>query len=132
MAFGNAGPSMIFTSMLFHCAPNAAIPSAVSRSTTWAGGSIGACCGGDVGGSGWADTANIRDAVASTAPANSVARLLWRMVILPRCSTLLPQRYFTCSKPPELQRGAIAGDVSAAMKARACAGSLLLNGIALA
>src|SRR5215468_10147483 len=65
------------------------MPSAVSRSTTWAGGSIGACCGGDVGGSGWADTASIRDAVASTAPANSVAKLLWRMVILPRCSTFV-------------------------------------------
>src|SRR5215470_5675529 len=108
------------------------MPSAVSRSTTWAGGSIGACCGGDVGGSGWADAASIKDAVASTAPANSVAKLLWRMVILPRCSTLLSQSHFTCSKPPVLQREAIAGEVSAAMKARACAGSLLLIGIALA
>src|SRR5256885_6182807 len=91
MAFGNAGPSMIFTSMLFHWAPNAAMPSAVSRSTTWAGGSIGACCGGDVGGSGWADTASIKDAVASTAPASRVARLLWRMVIPPLLSNLVDQ-----------------------------------------
>src|SRR5215470_2149351 len=130
MAFGNAGPSVIFTSMDFHWAPNAAMPSAVSRSTTWAGGSCGAICGGDVGGSGWAETA-IRDAVASTAPATSVARLLWRMVVLPRCATLLSQCHFACSKPPALQRVAIAGDVSAVMKARACVGSLLLTGIAL-
>src|SRR5215470_3767090 len=93
MAFGNAGPSVIFTSMDFHWAPNAAMPSAVSRSTTWAGGSCGASCGGDVGGSGWAETA-IRDAVASTAPATSVARLLWPMVILPRCSTFIVSMSF--------------------------------------
>src|SRR5262249_23265262 len=74
MAFGSAGPSMIFTSMCFHWASNAAIPSAVNRSTTCAGGRTGASCGGDVGGSGWADAASINGAMASTAPATSLAR----------------------------------------------------------
>src|SRR6516164_9959650 len=76
MAFGSAGPSTIFTSMCLHWAPNAAMPSAVNRSTTCAGGKTGASCGGDVGGSGWAEAASINGAMASTAPAAPAAR--WR------------------------------------------------------
>src|SRR5262245_134597 len=52
------------------------MPSAVNRSTTCAGGKTGASCGGDVGGSGWADAASINGAMASTAPAAPAAR--WR------------------------------------------------------
>src|SRR5215510_9064889 len=80
MAFGSAGPSTIFASMCFHWALKAAMPSAVIRSTTCAGTSAGAICGGDVGGSGCADTAMIKEAVASTAPASSVATFFWSMV----------------------------------------------------
>src|SRR5262245_27996692 len=74
---------MIFTSMCFHWAPNAAIPSAVNRSTTCAGGRTGASCGGDVGGSGWADAASINGAMASTAPTTILARSQFFMSILP-------------------------------------------------
>src|SRR5215472_14612033 len=83
MAFGSAGPSTIFTSMCFHWAPNAAMPSAVNRSTTYAGGRTGASCGGDVGGSGWADAASIDRAMASIVPATSLARSRVLMVVLP-------------------------------------------------
>src|SRR5262249_1745310 len=83
MAFGSAGPSTIFTSICFHWAPNAAMPSAVNRSTTYAGGRTGASCGGDVGGSGWADAASIDRAMASIVPATSLARSRLLMVVLP-------------------------------------------------
>src|SRR5215470_455259 len=74
--------------MCFHCAPNAAMPSAVNRSTTCAGTSAGAICGGEVGGSGWADAA-VREIVASMAPASSAARFLRYMVVLPGFKVLL-------------------------------------------
>src|SRR6516164_473520 len=83
MAFGSAGPSTIFTSMCFHWAPNTAMPSAVNRSTTCAGGKTGASCGGDVGGRGWADAESIDGAMASTVPATSLARSWFLMVVLP-------------------------------------------------
>src|SRR5436853_2331811 len=45
MAFGNAGPSTIFASIVFHWAPNALMPSAVIRSTTCDGTRVGGICG---------------------------------------------------------------------------------------
>src|SRR5689334_1666952 len=45
MALGMAGPSTIFASMLFHCAPKTADPSGVIRSTTLTGTSEGGICG---------------------------------------------------------------------------------------
>src|SRR5882757_5056924 len=109
MAPCSAGPSTIFASMCFHCALKAAMPSAVNRSTTCAGTSVGASCGGDVGGSGWADTASIRDALASTAPARSVARLLWRMIIPPLLLNLIVSTLFhlleTAGAPARSHRG---------------------------
>src|SRR5262249_18355697 len=56
---------------------------AVNRSTTSAGGRTGASCGGDVGGSGWADAASIDRAMASIVPATSLARSRVLMVVLP-------------------------------------------------
>src|SRR2546429_5324273 len=45
MASGIAGTSMIFASLVFHCAPNMADPSSVIRSTIHTGGSDGAMAG---------------------------------------------------------------------------------------
>src|SRR5262249_48455783 len=45
MASVSAGHSTILASFPFHCAPNAAIPAAVIRSTTCTGGSAGAIAG---------------------------------------------------------------------------------------
>src|SRR5262245_51670822 len=45
MASGIAGTSMIFASLVFHCAPNMADPSNVIRSTIHTGGSDGAMAG---------------------------------------------------------------------------------------
>src|SRR5215210_7199211 len=52
MESASAGHSTIFASFPFHRAPNTADPSAVMRSTTWAGGSSGAIggCGMSKGG----------------------------------------------------------------------------------
>src|SRR5258707_8492597 len=78
MAAGGAAPSTFFASMVFHCAPNAAIPGTVIRSTTSDGTSVGAICGGDVGGGAWADApvAIIIGIKASAAPATSLPRSL--------------------------------------------------------
>src|SRR5215470_10680383 len=103
MAFGSAGPSTIFTSICFHWAPNAAMPSAVNRSTTYAGGRTGASCGGDVAGSGWADAASIDRAMASIVPATSLARSRLLMVVLPFLMTAHARRAAT--QPPR-RRGA--------------------------
>src|SRR5512132_1713910 len=45
MASGIAGTSMIFASLVFHCAPKMADPSSVIRSTIHTGGSDGAMAG---------------------------------------------------------------------------------------
>src|SRR5437867_1842631 len=51
MASGIAGTSMIFASLVFHCAPKIAAPSSVIRSTIHTGGSDGAMAGcGDANG----------------------------------------------------------------------------------
>src|SRR5712691_9948360 len=70
MAFGNAGPSTIFASMVFHCARNAAMPSAVIRSTKWAGTRDGAMTGSGAGATGAAGAcaAAIVAIVMGTAP----------------------------------------------------------------
>jgi hypothetical protein len=52
--------------------------------------------------------------------------------VIRRDFAFLSASYFGGSKPLARQRGAIASDVSAAMKARAAAGSVLLAGIAAA
>src|SRR5260370_42459444 len=67
--------------MCFHWAPNAVMPPAVVRSTTCAGTSAGAICGGEVGCGAWAEAwvANVSGAVATAAKAIGPATLWGRM-----------------------------------------------------
>src|SRR2546426_10678797 len=77
MAFGNAGPSTIFASMVFHCAWKAAMPSAVIRSTKWAGTRDGAITGNGAGAAGAAGAcaaATVMGTAPSTAHATSRRR----------------------------------------------------------
>src|SRR5436309_12475439 len=75
MAFGNAGPSTIFASMVFHCARNDAMPSAVIRSTKRAGTRDGAKTGsggaGAAGAGGACAAAILMEAAPSTEHATS-------------------------------------------------------------
>src|SRR5215475_1970619 len=68
--------------MCFHWAPNAAMPSAVMRSTTFAGTKTGAICGGEVVCGAWAAAwlANVSGTVTSVVQARSLAALLVRML----------------------------------------------------
>src|SRR5271154_4817886 len=83
-----AGTSTILTSDTFHCAPSAAAPAVVIRSTTCVGGIPGGMIGAGRGGGACAfeDVEIINGTVASTTHAISLPRNFVRISFLPICS----------------------------------------------
>src|SRR5213594_2687737 len=75
IAFGSAGPSTIFASIVFHRAPNAPLPSAVIRSTTYDGTSAGGIFGSGGCGAGACATATAAIITETTVSAAQAIRL---------------------------------------------------------